>query len=818
MTDDMKRYLCIHGHFYQPPRENPWLETIEYQHSAHPFHDWNERVTAESYRPNSASRILGDDETIENIVNNYERISFNFGPTLLAWLEESAPDTYQRILEADARSREHFGGHGSALAQAYNHVIMPLANHRDKVTQVVWGIRDFESRFGRRPEGMWLPETGVDVETLEVLADHGIAFTILEPGQAKRFRPIGEEEWHPAENGSLDPTRAYVTRLPSGKSINLFFYDGPISRAIAFEKLLDRGEYLAGRLEGAFREERDWPQLVHIATDGETYGHHHAHGDMALAYALEKIDEREDIELTIYAEYLEKHPPEWEVEIHEDTSWSCAHGIERWRSACGCHTGGGPGWHQNWRGPLRDALDHLREEADTVFESEASPLLGDPWDARDDYIDVVLDRSHESIESFLGKQASKDLSEEERVRVLQLMELQRHAMLMYTSCGWFFNDISGIETVQVIQYAARVVQLAKELSGRDLETPFVERLEKAESNISDHANGRVIYDKWVRPTIVDLKRVASHYAVLSLFDRFGETTDIYCYRVEKLDHHSISSGRSRVEAGHVRVTSIITGAHEEATYGILYLGDLSVSGGVRGHQGQESYSKLVSDLKDSFSRSDFPAVIRAIDNDLGDLSFSIKSLFRDEQRRILNLIWTTTLSESEAIFRQLYDQYVPLMRFHNEVGIPFPRSMRLATELSINVQLRNELAEETIDLSRVRNLVRDATAGMIDLDSETIAFPFETRIREVSREFRQSPRSLDLLAELEALLDVGDVLPIEIDLWRAQTAFYVILDDHPELVEAMRKSDDPVEQEWARRFLALGEKLDIRMTEPAEVP
>ncbi|MCA9165661.1 MAG: hypothetical protein KDA62_21890, partial [Planctomycetales bacterium] len=334
----MERYICIHGHFYQPPRENPWLEAIEVQDSAYPFHDWNERITAECYEPNASSRILTGDGRIERIVNNYANVSFNFGATLLSWLEVHAPDTYRRILLADQESRELFSGHGSALAQVYNHMIMPLANRRDKITQVRWGIRDFEARFGRPPEGMWLAETGVDNETLDVLAEHGIKFTILAPNQAHEVRKYRGRNWHDVSGSRIDPTTAYEVRLPSKRKIALFFYDGPISRAIAFEGLLTRGEHLAGRLMGAFTDHREWPQLVHIATDGESYGHHHRHGDMALAYALHHIQQHNLAKITNYGEYLEKHPPLDEVRIYDNSSWSCAHGIERWRSDCGCNS------------------------------------------------------------------------------------------------------------------------------------------------------------------------------------------------------------------------------------------------------------------------------------------------------------------------------------------------------------------------------------------------------------------------------------------------------------------------------------------------
>lgn len=316
------RYICLHGHFYQPPRENPWLEAIEIQDSAYPYHDWNERITAECYAPNAASRILDGEGRIVRIVNNYSKISFNFGPTVLSWLADNAAPVYQGLLDADKKSQELFSGHGSALAQVYNHMIMPLANRRDKRTQIVWGLRDFETRFGRKPEGMWLSETAVDLDTLDLLSENGIQFTVLSPYQAHRTRRSESQPWQDARDGKVDPSMAYRLRLPSGRTISLFFYDGPISRAVAFEGLLKKGEILAGRLGQAFSDARDWPQLIHIATDGETYGHHHAHGDMALAFALEHIESLPGVDLTNYGEYLERYPPTAEADIVENSSWS----------------------------------------------------------------------------------------------------------------------------------------------------------------------------------------------------------------------------------------------------------------------------------------------------------------------------------------------------------------------------------------------------------------------------------------------------------------------------------------------------------------
>ena len=354
----MERYICIHGHFYQPPRENPWLEEVELQDSAYPYHDWNERITAQCYAPNTASRIFDQEGRIVDIINNYSKISFNFGPTLLSWMERHKPDVHAAIIEADRLSQERFSGHGSAIAQVYNHMIMPLAGKRDKYTQVIWGIRDFRRRFGRDPEGMWLPETAVDIESLEILTELGIKFTLLAPRQAHRVKRIRKgAKWNDISEGRIDPTMPYICLLPSGRTIHLFFYDGPISQDLAFGGLLSSGEGFANRLAGAFADFRDWPQIVHIATDGETYGHHHRYGDRALAYCLYLIESQNMATLTNYGEYLEKHPPTHLVEIFENSSWSCIHGIERWRNSCGCSSGMYPGWIQEWRSPLREAMD-----------------------------------------------------------------------------------------------------------------------------------------------------------------------------------------------------------------------------------------------------------------------------------------------------------------------------------------------------------------------------------------------------------------------------------------------------------------------------
>ncbi|MCC5949826.1 MAG: DUF3536 domain-containing protein, partial [Nitriliruptoraceae bacterium] len=432
----MDRFICLHGHFYQPPRENPWLELVEQQDAAYPFHDWNERIDAECYAPNTRARILDDQGRIVRLVNNYARMSFNVGPTLLSWMRDESPDTYAGIIEADRRSVERFDGHGSAMAQVYSHAIMPLASEHDRRTQVVWGIRDFQHRFGRDPEGMWLAETAVDDATLDLLAEHGIRFVVLSPYQAARVRPLpggtgtgdagnGTDEaangvddgtpWTDVHGGRVDPTMPYRVVLPSGRTIAAFFYDGPISQAVAFEGLLESGQRFADRLLDGFNGRRG-PQLVNIATDGESYGHHHRHGEMALADALDRLARRDDVQVTNYAQYLHLFPPTHQAEVVQASSWSCSHGVERWRADCGCNTGEA-GRHQRWRGPLRAALTELGEELAGIYEREAAPLLRDPWAARDDYIDVVLDRDG-NRPGFLARHATHDLDLDEQRRVM----------------------------------------------------------------------------------------------------------------------------------------------------------------------------------------------------------------------------------------------------------------------------------------------------------------------------------------------------------------------------------------------------------------
>ncbi|MGI0052735.1 MAG: DUF3536 domain-containing protein, partial [Thermoplasmata archaeon] len=607
----MARYVCIHGHFYQPPRENPWLEEVERQDSARPFHDWNERITAECYRPNARSRVLDESGYIVRILNNYSRISFNVGPTLLSWLERRAPDVYGAILAADSESRERFGGHGSALAQAYNHSILPLAPRRDKELQVAWGIRDFRARFGRAPEGIWLAETAVDLETLEAVARAGIRFTVLSPHQAFQFRPRGGRAWIPAPDGGIPTTRAYELALPEDRRIALFFYNGAISSDIAFRGLLNDGAAFAARLAGAFDDRLgEEPQLAHVATDGETYGHHHRHGDMALAFALREIGKRSDLQLTNYGEFLERHPPAYEVELKLPSAWSCAHGVERWRSDCGCNSGMHPGWNQAWRTPLREALDGLRDRIRPGADRALAELVTDPARAREEYVDLLIGRTEPRVHEFLIRHAGRDLNEAETTRALRLLELERQLQQMFTSCGWFFDDISGLESVQILQYASRAIQLAEETLGGSFEPSFVAGLARARSNVAAQGSGESIYDHLVRPVRLTLRRVCAHYALSSLFEEYPESSRLYCYTVRASERRPASAGAARLAVGQAMVRSEVTLESGRFTYGALYLAGQNLFGGVRPFQGEAPFRSAAGELLEAFERGDLPETIR----------------------------------------------------------------------------------------------------------------------------------------------------------------------------------------------------------------
>jgi alpha-amylase/alpha-mannosidase (GH57 family) len=805
-----KRFICIHGHFYQPPRENPWLETVETQDTAAPYHDWNERICAECYATNGAARIVSNKNQITAIVNNYARISFNFGPTLLSWLTENAPRTYRMILDGERRSRKAFRGHSSAMAQVYNHIILPLASRRDRITQIRWGIADYLRHYGAMPEGMWLAETAADNESLELLAQHGIKFTVLAPHQAKRIRLMKDgESWKDTPNASVDTTHPYLVRFDSGLSIAVFFYDGPTSRAIAFEGLLNSGESLSGRLKSGF-EYNSQPQLVHVATDGESYGHHHKYGEMALAYALRLLEEDKTVNLTNYGCFLEQFPPEYEAEIVENTSWSCIHGIERWRSDCGCN-GGKAGWNQAWRAPLRKALDQLRDALVPLTEAEGAKIFKDVWEARNGYIDAMLDHSPQAVEQFFRKHQLHALTVPERVRGLELMEMQRHAQLMYTSCGWFFDDISGIETVQVIAYAARVLQLAREAFhelAAPLEPAFLAQLAEARSNVPSAGNGANIYREQVNTKQLGLEQVAAHYAISSIFSSFAEETDLFCFRIWRNSYDVYTSGRGKLALGRVKIVGAVTGKQRSFSFAVLHFGDQNITAAVKAYEPDDAvaFEAFAAEAATHVQSADFPEVIRLLDRFYGHMDYSLTSLFTDEQRRIVQIILNSTLSDIENSLTNIYQDHASLLHFLSQAGLPKPPALTLAAGFAINAGLRRALECDPIDQAQLRSHLALAKADLVPLETATLSYLADQRMKRAMVDLQMSSGSLEALERALTLGRMLAELPFDLNLWQAQNIWYEIMSTSSYALTALTAEDRP---RWDKSFSELANCLSI---------
>ena len=807
----MNHYLCIHGHFYQPPRENPWLEEVEAQDSAYPYHDWNEKITTECYAPNSASRILDSENRITDIVSNYARISFNFGPTLLSWLEKHAPEVYQAILDADRESQKWFSGHGSALAQAYNHLIMPLASRRDKQTQVVWGIKDFEHRFRRKPEGMWLPETAVDLETLDLLAENGIKFTLLAPHQARRHRPFDSPAWQEIPGGGIDFKKPYLCRLPSGRSIAIFFYDGPISHDVAFGPLLSNGEDFAQRLLSAFAPSSPERQFVSIATDGETFGHHHRFGEMALAYCLYYIESRELAKITIYGEYLEKFPPADEVEIKENTSWSCAHGVERWRKNCGCNIGSDPKWNQEWRSPLREAMDWFRDKIAPIYEKAMASYFADPWRVRDEYIEIILNRSIPNVERFFSERIRWDLAREDKARILGLLEMQRCALLMYTSCGWFFDELSGLEPVQVMMYAARALQLAAVVGKTDMEAEYLRILERAQSNLPAMKNGAAVYQALVKPAVVNLMRVGVHYAILSLFEEYPASIEVYSHTVSSESYERYEAGIQRLAIGRVRIRSEITWAERNLCFAVLHLGDHNVMGGVAEYRAEETFAEMRKQIKEAFFKSNLTEMIFLLDKHFQTHNYSLWHLFKDDQRKVINQILNVTLKEIEASSRQIYARNYPIMQVINELRMPQPKALAIIMEFVLNFETKGLLDAEQIDLQKLQSLIDEINRWGVKLDRPMLSYVLSKRINARMEKLAQAPENVYLLERLQKVLTILSVLSLELDLWKAQNICFSI---GKLLYEEMREKADQNDQlakKWVDLFVGLEKHLRVKM-------
>ncbi len=771
-----RRLLCLHGHFYQPPRENPWIEAIEVQDSAEPFHDWNERIAAECYGPNGAARLKGAEDRILDIVNNYLHLSFNFGPTLLAWLERARPETYARVVEADQRSAEA-RGQGNAIAQGYSHAILPLANARDRRTRVRWGIADFRRRFHRPPRGFWLPETAADSPTLGALVEESIRFTILSPYQALRVRPPGGE-WQDARGARFDPTRPYRVRVEGGELV-VFFYDGHIARDLAFGDALASPGKLIGRLLGGFDGGRGHDEILTVAFDGETLGHHKKGGDEVLAAAVRQLIRRSDLELVNLEQALERIPAEWEAQIVEASSWSCAHGVERWRSDCGCNTGGGPGWRQAWRAPLRSALEWLRDRVDAIFEREAGTLFADPWRTRDAYVELVLDPERREASEFLRRQAGKDLSPDQELRALRLLEMERQSLLMFTSCGWFFSEISGIETVQVLKYAARAIQLARDLVGLDLEPDLLMKLALAPSNDPALGDGRQVYERMVKPSVVTLEGVAAHLTISSSVHKTADEGRVFCHGFRFEDRRTVQAGPVSTSLGRLRLEHLLTRERLDALYCVLHFGEADFRCGVTPYRGPEHQAEVEVALLERSQSESLAHLLRDADRFFPGRDYGLRDLFLDERRRVAELLLDGTMRRYADHYQEIFEDNRRLMEFLAEIDSPIPNPLRVAADVTLTRRLVHatraarrgelELSAAEAELEEITSLARRVGAHLHapTIRREVVELLDHNVLELVSGKPPARPAAL-----LTRLVRMAKRLGLELDLWDAQNRLW----------------------------------------------
>ena len=830
-------FVTIHGHFYQPPRESPWLEVIEKEPSASPFHDWNERVASECYRPNAHARIVDGQGKILSIINNYSYMSFNFGPTLFRWLEKNFSLAYQRILEGDRESLRRLG-HGNAIGQVYDHIIMPLANERDKETEVLWGIADFEKRFGRKPEALWLPETAVNEATLRILVKHGLRFLILSPFQARRVRHLGATRWTDVSQGRIDPTRPYrvLVKDESGKKepgrfIDLFFYDGAISRDISFGELLKDGNAFHDRLLKAYQDAKKRPQLIHVATDGETYGHHKKFGDMALAYTLHKCLSSPGLELINYGSYLDRFPPSHEVEIDEGpkgegTSWSCPHGVGRWEEDCGCSTGGQEGWNQKWRRPLRDALNFLRDELGPAFEREGAEIFGDPWEARNGYIRVILDRSPESIGRFFERFGRPGLKEGQKIRGLQLLEMQRHALRMFASCGWFFNDLSGIETVQVLKYASRAAELAEPFRGPDLEQEFLARISPAMSNLPEMGDGRQIYERLVRPKKVPTERVINHYAISSLSGDGAGEKKVFAYSVKRVHYERLEKGERRVFLGQVEIRSEMILDTKEYLFALApSKGEIFQTWIFEPGEGM-NFAALKAMAERALETGDNEPA-RVFASVPGNKRYTLRDVFDEERQALLQRLIQKDRDEHRRFYAELFDRTRPSVEPLVAFGLEIPYEIRVAAEVTLSDRLLREVEKlpddfrKQLEQGAVDRLIEEARRYGYELRREEPCSILDGLLNQWMGLLRRgmskvSPETMEsqkgTIEELILLIDRAGQWGFELRKGEAQNIIHEILEgSFGELEMSWWGWGTGTERPIPPNLIVLAEKLDFNI-------
>ncbi|MDY0092496.1 MAG: DUF3536 domain-containing protein [Candidatus Vecturithrix sp.] len=764
---EKKIYLVLHGHFYQPPRENPWTQVIPSQDSAKPYHDWNDRITAECYKPNTRSRALDEHGRILDLLNNFAFLNFNIGPTLMSWMEKYYPDTYQRILEADKKSQERNHGHGNAIAQVYNHIIMPLAKTRDQLTQIIWGKREFAYRFQREAESIWLAETAINLETVQCLIEQGMKYVILSPTQAQRVREIGKPEWKDVSNTGIDTTQPYRVFLrkeqetfgldeePAAlKYLDVFFYDGGLSTAISFQHLLRDANTFAHKLYESASKSSASQVLVHVATDGEIYGHHEAYGDMCLSAAFTSRFPALQVEVTNYGRYLELYPPTMEVELKpgendEGTAWSCAHGVGRWYRNCGCSASHNSAWNQEWRTPLRKGFDILRDALAVQFEKIGGQLLHDPWEARNDYIEYLLDPSEKTLNAFFDKHARHAFSQNERTVALQLLEAQKYALFCYTSCAWFFDDISGLEPIQNMRYAARALQLVEELDAPQIQAAVQEPLlaaeqiedlmlaefKKARSNLPEYGTGKDLYLKFVKPEVYTPERAANHFLLEDFINHrhfreqvetggpelqsiaWNEHRSIHIYTLHVLESVRWQSQSKEkclqlsgateaivqpslaipeIYGGMVRIQENTT----QQTWTVLFISFIEQAvqpvSYLKRVEPNAAWQRFLTEMARFIAPESNTLTISSSElipllESLGCKRYGLADVYYDDRDRLFCRMLEDHITATESHIRRIYEDHLELLHYLTTMNVQVPEKLRASVKFSLSHQLMIEI-------------------------------------------------------------------------------------------------------------------------------
>jgi len=760
-----EKYITIFGHFYQPPRFNPWILEIDLDITSRPYHDWNDKITKESYLPNAYAR-LKDGETIEDVVNNYEKITFSFGPLLLSYLKEKYSKLYNLIVEADKESSSKLSGHGNAIAQPYAHIIMPLSSKEDRERDIYWGIKFFEKTFDRYPEGFWLPEAAVDNLTLEILYDYGIKFVILSPHQAKSVK-INDKFEEVTEN-SLDTKKAYKALLPSGNSIGVIFYNRWLSGLVAFGDLLKSGELFARKLIESF-DNSEKPQLVSIATDGETYGHHKPKGEEELAKALSIIDSY-GINITNYSYFYSTFKPTSDVIINENTSWSCPHGIERWRSNCGCASDIVPGWTQEWRTPLRKSIDWLRDMAETTIQNIGPKVSNDINKAILNYVDVFYDYKAENVSNFVESFAIKG-EENKIVDFLKLMEISKNSILMQSSDAWFFEDIYRPEPIQSLRFAKRVIQLIEELSNTKIEDQFLSILKDAKSNNPRYNNGKEIYEKEVNPSLMTPEKVCASYAMRLLFETISNENDYYSYKIILGPYKKMELGRAKVITGIATLISKITWRSTPIMFSSIYYGWYNLHAGAKILVDQKSYIEFENSVTEYFNNGLLPDIIDIIQKTFYPNYFNLNNLLKNDQKFIMDHVLDSSVIELARQYELLYNNYLPAMEYVRSLNLNYPKVFELLLQFELEKSILEILEQEIIDFNRLEQIIQWSKNLEVSID-DLVHKLIKEKIEKLLDFLIQNPQDINSISMLQRLLKISKELDIPLEyLWDAQNKF-----------------------------------------------